>query len=120
MRDDAGTLKMIDFSAVDTGGGLPPRANWCNFVTKIRPNNTDFERELWRQWASQASVLQCLLRCLLELPAGPLDVHAALQLIVAPSADCSLALGHWYRTQNNSRGPLVPRSLLKRILEFDS
>ena len=120
VRDDAGTLKMIDFSAVDMGRDLPPRANWCNFVTKLRPNNSEFERELWRQWASQASVLQCLLRCLLELPAGPLDADDALRLIMAPSVDCSLALGHWYRTQNSSRGILVPKSLLKRIAEFDS
>lgn len=119
MRDDAGILKTIDYSAVDTGDALPPRANWCSFVTKLRPNNSDFERDLWRQWASQASVLQCLLRCLLELPSGPFDIENALRLITAPSGDCSLALGQWYKAQNSSRELFVPKSLLKRILEFD-
>ena len=118
-RDRAGTLKAIDYSAVDTGGALPPRANWCSFVTMLRPNNTDFERELWRQWTSQVAVVQCVLRCLLELPAGPLDLENALRLIITPSADCSLALGRWYTTQNSSRGAFVPKALLKRIREFE-
>ena len=70
VRGAAGALKTIDFSHVDAGDvALPRNANACSFLRTLRPDaGSTVDHEQWKRWTAGRPVVQCALRCLLQIP----------------------------------------------------
>ena len=130
VRGAAGALKTIDFSHVDAGDvALPRNANACSFLRTLRPDaGSTVDHEQWKRWTAGRPVVQCALRCLLQipelraampetarLPDGRFDPQKALRSVMQSSKPCGFGTFHWGEQRSSGGGKNTGTSAWVRL-----